>query len=71
MARGVKEGNLFPVALYHVSSDMLGNPPCLPVNHMGVSDGIQQGGFPMVYMAHDADNWRAFYLDGNVFFLLL
>lgn len=37
---------------------MLCDSACLPVNHMGIADGIQKGGFTVVNVTHYAHNRR-------------
>jgi len=61
MARCIQKGDFFPVASHHVGPDMLGNASCFPVDYMGIADCIQQRGFPVIYMAHNADHRRTFF----------
>ena len=59
MSRRIQEGNLLSVNLNHVSADVLGNAARLAGCHIGLTDGIQKGGFAVVNMAHNADYRRS------------
>ena len=58
VSRRIQEGNLLTVNSYHISADVLRDSACLPVNHMGIADGVQKGGFAVVYMTHYTDYRR-------------
>ena len=59
VSRSIQEGNLLSVNGYRISADMLCDAACLFCDHMRIPDGIQQGGFTMVNMPHNADNRRS------------
>ena len=56
MTRGIQEGDLVAVCLHHVSTDSLGNAAGLLGRHIGLADGIQEGGLAVVNVTHDADD---------------
>ena len=57
----IEECNVLTVNIYAVSTDMLSDSACLFCDDMGVTDGIQKGGFTMVNVTHYADNrWSAY-----------
>ncbi|MPM91011.1 hypothetical protein SDC9_138136 [bioreactor metagenome] len=59
VARGVEEGN-FPTCRFDlVGTDVLRDAAGLARRHMGVSNGVKQGGFAVVDVAHDDDNRAA------------
>ena len=53
VARGVQEGDGLAVDLDLVSADVLGDAAGLAGGHGGIPDGVQQGGFAVVHVAHD------------------
>src|SRR5699024_1937669 len=61
VTRRIQEGDLLIIDGNHISTDMLGDSSGLPVNHMGMPDGIQKRGLAVVYMTHNADYRRSRY----------
>jgi len=54
VARGIQEGNPLAVFKFHgVGPNVLGNPPTFPGNHIFLPDIVEQGSFPVVYVAHN------------------
>ena len=50
---------------------MLGDAACLLVDHIGLSDGVQQGGLAVVHVAHDTDHRRPLHQSGLILLALL
>ena len=58
VARGVQEGDDAVIALDLVGADGLGDTAGLTLGDIGLADGVQDGGFTVVNVAHDDDNRR-------------
>ena len=56
----IQEGDFLAIFFDLVGTDMLGDTTSFPCCHTGVTQGIQEGGFTMVNVSHDGDNWRTF-----------
>ena len=56
MARRIQKRNLAVVYLNDRRTNMLGDAACLSCSHVGLTDGVQKGGFTMVNMAHNTHN---------------
>ena len=61
MARGIDEGDEPAVVLHLVGADGLGDPPGLPLGHVGLADGIEKGGLAVVDMAQHRHHRRTGY----------
>ena len=59
VARGVDEGDLTVVDVYHGSTDVLGDAAGLAFGNAGVADSVKQRGLAVVYVAHDGNHGRA------------
>jgi len=55
----IQEGDGVSLVFHLVGTDMLRNATGFPPSHVGVADGIQQGGFSMIHMPKDGDHGRA------------
>ena len=60
MARRIQEGNLLAACIYSISANMLSDTACFTGRYMSLADGIQQGGFAMIDMAHNRNNRRTY-----------
>ena len=59
MAGRINEGDLAAQRRHDlISTDMLGNATGFTAHHIGFAQGIEQGGFAVIDMAHDGDNRR-------------
>ncbi len=71
MSRSIQKCDLLTVDLHHISSDMLSDAAGRPVDHVGMTDGIQKGGLSVVYVSHDTDHRRTLLHGALVLFVLL
>lgn len=53
--RGVEEGYRLSMDIYLIGADMLGDLACLGGGHIGLTYGIEEAGFTVVYMPHYGD----------------
>ncbi len=58
VARGVEEGDPLLVVRDLVGADVLGDAAGLGLDHLGLPDGVQEGGLAVVDVAHDGDHGR-------------
>ena len=58
MARCIEENDVAPVDVDMIGADCLGNPSHLPVDHVRLPDGIQQGCLAVVHVTHDGHDRR-------------
>ena len=52
-------------------SNLLCDPPCLPILHVSTSDLVQNLGLAGVYMSQDTHHWRAENVQGTLFLMPL
>ena len=55
----IQEGNVSAVQGNGISTDVLRDTAGFLIGHVGLTNRIEQGGFTMVYVTHDADNGRS------------
>ena len=67
MSRCVEEGDGFALVFHLVSTDVLGDPAGLSGCYITVPDRVQQGGFPVVYVAEDRHDRRTHGQTARVF----
>ena len=66
VAGGIEKGDGFEAFLIlgmgyldGIGTDVLGDAAGFTGNNVGFTDGIEQGGFAVVHVAHHGDDWRA------------
>ena len=55
----IQKCDLAVVDLDHGRADMLGDSARFPGGHVGLADGVEQGGFTVIYVTHYAHNRRS------------
>ena len=70
MARRIQKCDLLTTCIYGISADMLGDATCFTGRYMSLADGVQQGGFAMIDMAHNRNNRRTYNLLLRIIFNL-